>query len=128
MSIDDLELYNSFGGEAGVVRLVDVFYKKVLADDELLVFFNGVPMERLKNMQKEFFTVALGGPGDYSDSELSHAHQGRNIKTRHFKTFVDLLFATLSEFELDEEERFQIISHINTYVDDIVGDAESLIG
>jgi hemoglobin len=100
----------------------------VLADDDLIIFFNGVPMERLKNMQKEFFTVALGGPGDYSDSELSHAHQSKNIKTRHFKAFVDLLFATLSEFELDEEERFQIISHINTYVDDIVGDAESLIG
>lgn len=128
MSTEGIALYDRIGGEESVVRLVNLFYQKVLADEELFDFFNGVPMERLKNMQKEFFTVALDGPGNYSDSELSHAHQGRNIKTRHFKAFVEILFSTLSEFELNEEDRFQIISHINTYVDDIVGDAESLIG
>lgn len=128
MSTEHLALYDRIGGEEGVVRLVNLFYQKVFADEELFDFFNAVPMERLKNMQKEFFTVALGGPGGYSDSELSHAHHGKNIEKQHFKTFVEILFSTLSEFELDEEDRFQIISQINTYVDDIVSDHESSIG
>ena len=75
-------------------------------------------------MQKEFFSIALGGPGAFSDFNLSHVHQGRNIKTAHFSTFVNILFSTLSELDLTEEERYQIISRINTYVDDVVDDSE----
>lgn len=121
-------LYYQLGGEAGVVRRVERFYEKVHADVGLRDFFKDVPMQRLKNMQKEFFTVALGGPGDYSDTQLAHAHQGKNIKTHHFKSFVTLLFSTLKELDLDENDRYQIISQVNTYVEDIVDDTESLIG
>ena len=113
-------LYYRIGGEPGVVKLVDSFYENVLADDSLRDFFHGVPMAQLKKMQKEFFSIALGGPSEYSDFQLSHAHQGRDINPTHFSTFVNILFSTLSELELSDEERYQIITHINTYVDDIV--------
>ena len=91
-------------------------------------FFKDVPMPHLKNMQKEFFTIALGGPSEYSDIKLRHAHQGKDIKTSHFNKFVSILFATLSEIDLSEDERYLMISQINTYVDDIVDDTESIIG
>jgi len=84
-------------------------------------------MERLKKMQKEFFGIALGGPSEYSDFQLSHAHQGRDIKTSHFSKFVDILFLTLSDYDLTEEERYKIITHINTYVYDIVDYTQSVI-
>jgi hemoglobin len=84
-------------------------------------------MDQLRNMQKEFFSIALGGPREFSDCKLLHVYQGKNIKTAHFKTFVNILFSTLSELNLNEDERYQIISQINTYVDDIVNDVESLI-
>ncbi|MFT6407976.1 MAG: hemoglobin [Arenicella sp.] len=118
-------LYSRLGGEPGVTKLVDVFYENVLADDSLHNFFHRVPMAQLKHMQKEFFSIALGGPSEYSDFQLAHAHQGLDIKTSHFTTFVNILFSTLSELDLNEEERFQIISQINTYVDDIVDASES---
>ena len=120
-------LYLRVGGETGVNKLVESFYEKVLAEKSLNNFFRDIPMQQLKNMQKEFFSIALGGPAKYSDINLSHAHQGKGIKTSHFRTFVDILFDTLSELDISEDERYQLISQVNTYVGDIVGDVESLI-
>jgi hemoglobin len=120
-------LYDRVGGRSGVAVLVDSFYAKVLADDSLRDFFSGVPMDHLKKMQEEFFSIALGGPSEYSDIKLAHAHHGKNISTRHFNRFVEILFSTLSELDMTEEERYQMISQINTFVDDIVEDSQSLI-
>lgn len=120
-------LYERIGGEETVIRLVDSFYERVFQDDDLVDFFNGAQVGRLKQMQKEFFTIALGGPSKYSDINLAHAHKGRNIETSHFRAFVQHLFDTIAEFDFSEEERYQIITDINTYVEDIVDDSESLV-
>ena len=106
---------------------MDKFYERVLKDEEIGEYFTDVPMQQLKSMQKEFFTIALGGPSKFSDINLRHAHHGKGIKPVHFKVFVNILFETLAEFELNEDERYQIISDLNTYVDDIVDDVESLV-
>lgn len=127
MAEDDGSLYYRLGGETAIISLVDQFYENVLADDSLRNFFHNVSMDRLKRMQKEFFSIALGGPGVFSDFSLSLVHQGRNIKTSHFSRFVDILFSTLADQDITDEERFQIISRVNTYVDDIVDNSDSLI-
>ena len=114
--------------EEGITRLVDSFYARVLADENLTDFFGNTPIDRLKNMQKEFFSVALGGPIEYSGLSLSHAHQGRGIESIHFRKFVDHLFETLAEFNLTEEDRYQIISDINRFVEDITDDSAAPIG
>jgi hemoglobin len=125
MTDDVATLYNRIGGRPGVVILVDSFYEKVLEDDSLRDFFIGVPMGHLKKMQEEFFSIALGGPSEYSDTKLAQAHQGMDINNRHFERFVSMLFLTLDELGLSENERYQVISQVNTYVDDIVGDSQS---
>ena len=96
-----------------------------MLDRRLDDFFAKTAVPHLKNMQQEFFTLALGGPSKYSDMDLARAHQGRSIKAQHFKAFVDILFETLSEFDLTEDERYQIVSSLNTYVDDIVEDGQA---
>lgn len=127
MTDDVGTLYNRIGGRSGIAILVDSFYEKVLDDESLRDFFLGVPMAHLKKMQEEFFSIALGGPSEYSDIKLAHAHQGMDINTRHFDRFVSILFSTLEELDLSEDERYQVISQINTYVNDIVGDSQSLM-
>lgn len=127
MTDDVSTLYNRIGGRSGIRILVDSFYEKVLEDESLRDFFLGVPMGHLKKMQEEFFSIALGGPSEYSDIKLAHAHQGLDINTRHFDRFVSILFSTLEELEMSEDERYQVISQINTYVNDIVGDSQSLM-
>ena len=45
-------LYEKIGGEAAVDAAVDIFYRKVLADDRINAFFESVDMEQQAAKQK----------------------------------------------------------------------------
>jgi hemoglobin len=53
-------LYERLGGVDIVRALIDQAYERVLADDQLLPFFENIGMTRLKNHQMEFFKIAFG--------------------------------------------------------------------
>ena len=59
-------LYESIGGEAAVNAAVDLFYRKVLSDDRISSFFEGVDMETQAAKQKAFLTLTFGGPSAYN--------------------------------------------------------------
>jgi hemoglobin len=101
--------------------MVATFYSKVVADAALRPFFNDVALNKLRRMQIEFFTAALDGPSRYTGRPLIHAHHGLNITRQHFQAFVGHLFETLARYRLGEDDRYAIISRINTYADDIIG-------
>jgi hemoglobin len=117
---DSPTLFDRIGGAAGVVGMVDRFYARVLADANLSPFFRGVAMEKLRQMQFEFFSVALDGPVHYSGRPVIHAHQGRNISREHFQAFVEHLFETLKNYALTDDECYAIIARINTYADEVI--------
>lgn len=115
-------LYERVGGEDGISLLVESFYDRVLADPELRPFFEDTAMDKLRRMQHEFFTAALGGPGDYSGRPLDQAHAGRGIEARHLQRFVGHLLAVLDEeFDLEEEDESAIADRIWHYADDVTG-------
>ena len=116
-----MSLYDRIGGASGVASLVDAFYMRVIADPELRPYFDHVPLDKLRRMQVEFFSAALDGPTRFTGTPVIHAHQGRRITRQHFQAFVEHLFATLADLSLDENDRYEIISRINTYADDVVG-------
>lgn len=101
MAEEKRSLYEQIGGENGVESLVGVFYERVLADASIGHFFEHVPMERLKTMQKEFFSEALGGPLHYTGRSLRQVHAGFKIKKAHLRRFTEILLETL---EAEEEE------------------------
>jgi len=94
---NDGNLFSRLGGEESVSAAIGSFYARVLADDELRPFFEGVDLDKLERMQTEFFTVALGGPGTYAGMSLADAHRGRGIRPRHLARFTDHLVATMLE-------------------------------
>lgn len=114
-------LFERVGGASGIDALVVDFYNRVLADPDLGPFFEGVDTTKLRAMQREFFSAALGGSITYTGKPIYEAHYGRGIKRRHFAAFVDHLLATLQSFELSEREVSDIIGRINTYIDEVVG-------
>ena len=61
------------------------FYNRVLSDPELAPFFEASDIDKLRRMQREFFSVALGGPIRYDGQSLSYAHHGRGIRRTHFQ-------------------------------------------
>ena len=118
---EDTTLYERLGGDSAIAQMIDDFYGRVLVDEELAPFFDGAAMDKLRNMQREFFGAALGGPIQYSGRSLTEIHAGMGIETRHFVRFVEHLFDTLKEQPIDDDDAYEIIARVNTYVDDITG-------
>lgn len=93
-------LYDQLGGEKAVDAAVDLFYKKVLADDRVNGFFKGVDMTRQHAMQKGFLTFAFGGPNNYAGRDLRAAHTHlvqRGLNDSHFDIIIEHLGAALTE-------------------------------
>lgn len=86
-------VYDRIGGHEALEVVVEDFYVRVLADDQLSGFFAGTNMSRLKGRQVEFFAAALGGPEPYTGAPMKQVHQGRGITLHHF----DLVARHLSE-------------------------------
>ncbi|MBL8870485.1 MAG: group 1 truncated hemoglobin [Planctomycetaceae bacterium] len=116
-------LYERIGGADGIVRAVSKFYNLVLADPELAPFFQHTPVDRLLNMQQEFFSSALDGPIRYTGRSLVEAHHGRGIEMGHFSRFVQHLLTTLKDFHLTDHEIDEIIARISTQANKVTEDA-----
>ena len=96
-------LYEKIGGDAAVNAAVDIFYRKVLADDRINKFFENVDMDKQASKQKAFLTMAFGGPNNYTGEDMrkGHAHlveQGLN--SSHFDAVMENLGATLTELNV----------------------------
>ena len=114
-------LFERVGGVNGVSGMVDRFYSRVLADQGLKPYFDGIEIDKLRRMQFEFFAAALDGPIRYGGRSMAHVHRGRRINREHFQAFVGHLFETLKDLDLSEDDRCAIIARVNTYADEVIG-------
>jgi len=99
-------LYEKIGGDAAVNAAVDIFYRKVLADDRINRFFEGVDMDKQAAKQKAFLTMAFGGPHNYTGKDMrdGHAHLVKNgLNDSHFDAVMENLGATLQELNVPGE-------------------------
>jgi len=110
-----MSVYEKIGGEAAVNAAVDIFYRKVLADDRISEFFDTVDMEAQHAKQKAFLTMAFGGPNNYTGKDMREAHKHMNLNEVHFNAVAECLVGTLQELSVPQE-----------YIDEIVGIALSV--
>ncbi len=99
-------LYERIGGEAAVDAAVDIFYRKVLADDRINKYFEDTDMEAQAQKQKAFLTLAFGGPNDYSGADMREAHANlvqKGLSDEHFDAVMENLAATLTELNVPDE-------------------------
>ena len=122
-------LYERIGGTAAVERLVDGFYRRVLADSQLRPFFENTSVDQLLTMQQEFFAAAMDGPVGTSDVDLARIHQGMGITHSDLTRFVNHLITELDERAgIESRDAMDIIYRIATYSDHIVDSAGGLDG
>lgn len=98
-----LSLYTDIGGEAAVNAAVDIFYRKVLKDDRINRFFEGVDMDKQAAKQKAFLTMAFGGPHNYTGEDMrrGHAHLvAQGLNDSHFDAVMEHIGATLTELNV----------------------------
>lgn len=107
------------GGVDALEAVVEDFYVRVLADEELAGFFTGTNMARLKGRQVEFFSAALGGPLEYTGAPMRQVHQGRGITMRHFNLVAGHLGDSLAAAGVPGSLVGQIIAAIAPLAEDI---------
>ena len=97
-------LFEKLGGEAAVNAAVDLFYEKVLADERIKHFFDGIDMKKQARHQKKFLTYAFGGSANYSGRSMSIAHERlvneMNLNDDHFDAVLENLGETLVELDV----------------------------
>jgi len=115
-------LYEKIGGQPTISKLVNAFYIKVFTDPKLGPFFVHTSLEKLTQMQEDFFSIALDGPPPANEISLRKVHQGRGIQREHLTLFAEHLLATLHEVGVNEEYASDIVARIATYSEEVLGD------
>ena len=113
-------LYDRIGGKQAIAQLISAFYKKVFTDPLLGPFFVHTSLEKLTQMQEQFFSIALEGPVPEDDISLPNAHQGRDIEQRHLARFTDHLLSTLKEAGIDDANARDIVARISEFSGEIL--------
>lgn len=104
-------VYEQIGGEPAVDAAVDIFYRKVLADDRISMFFDDVDMDEQIAKQKSFLTYAFGGPVTYSGQNMRDGHKHlveRGLNDSHVDAVIELLAGTLVELNVPKELIMQV--------------------
>lgn len=96
-------LYEKLGEFEGVSQVVDLFYKKVLADRRVIGFYNGVDMQILHKNQKNFLCKVFGGPDRYTGRTLADSHQKLFISNYHFDIVKEHLIDSMQELLVPKE-------------------------
>lgn len=117
-------LFDKLGGEAAVNAAVDIFYRKVLADDRINRFFEGVDMDKQAAKQKAFLTMAFGGPHNYTGKDMreGHAHLVKDgLNDSHFDAVVENLGGTLKELGVSDDLIGEVAAIAETTRNDVLG-------
>lgn len=117
-------LYEQIGGEGAVNAAVDIFYRKVLKDERISRFFDGVDMDKQASKQKAFLTMALGGPHNYTGEDMrkGHAHLVKqDLNDSHFDAVMENLGATLTELKVPGELIAQAAAIAESTRKDVLG-------
>lgn len=104
-------IYEQIGGEKAVDAAVDIFYRKVLADERISRFFDDVDMDEQIAKQKSFLTYAFGGPITYTGQNMRDGHKHlveRGLNDSHVDAVIELLAGTLAELNVPKELIVQV--------------------
>ncbi len=116
-------LYEKLGGEEAVSAAVDIFYRKVLADDRVNYFFDNIDMDRQAAKQKAFLTMVFGGPNNYTGKDMREAHKPlveKGLNDTHVDVIIEHLGATLKELGVADEDIQQVADIANSVRDDVL--------
>ena len=114
-------LYSQLGGKAAIDAAVELFYKKVLADDRIKHFFEDINMDKQRRKQKAFLSAAFGGPIPWTGKNMREAHEGLpNLNETHFNAVAENLQKTLEELKIKKELIDQVMAIAASTKDDVL--------
>ena len=111
-------LFERIGGRDAVNAAVELFYQKLLADDQLRPFFDGVDMDRQQAHQRLFMTYAFGGAPNYPGRSMQEAHrrlvEEKGLNDTHFDAVAGHLKGTLEELNVPSELVLEVLQIVGS--------------
>lgn len=117
-------LFEQLGGFPAVDAAVDIFYRRVLADDRVSRFFEDTDMDAQREKQKAFLTMVFGGSHEYAGKDLRTAHAKlveRGLDDSHFDAVAEHLAATLRRLDVPEPLIEQVMTIAGGTRADVLG-------
>lgn len=117
-------LFERLGGKVAVEAAVVRFYEKVMDDDEVAVFFDGLDMDAQIKKQIAFMTMAFDGPNEYTGKDLRTAHEKlvqKGLGDRHFDLIATHLKDTLEELEVAQGTVSEVLGIVESTRADVLG-------
>ncbi|MCB1204430.1 MAG: hypothetical protein KDN18_09235 [Verrucomicrobiae bacterium] len=113
-------LYQRIGGKGAINAAVDLFYKKVLADERVNHFFEDTNMKRQHAKQKEFLSHALGAPTPWTGKDMRKAHEHLDLREEDFNAIAENLVATLKELKVDDKLIEEVVAIVASTKKDVL--------
>ena len=114
-------IYDEIGGAPAVEAVVEAFYQRLLGDRDLLPYFEGRDMGRLKAHQRALVTVALGGTAEEYTGKMMHpAHAGMAVTNEAFDKVLDHLLAVLTDVGVPAITSAKILAILQPLRTDVV--------
>ncbi len=88
-------LFQTFGAKPGLVKLMDDFMVRLLADPRTGPHFKPANPQQLKEQLVDQFCVKLGGPCVYKGADMKSAHADLDITKADFNALVEVLQAAM---------------------------------
>jgi hemoglobin len=99
------DLFELIGGRSTIEAATELFYNKVLQDQNLHDFFDGIDMAHLRSRQAMFISMLLAGRV-YTGRSLHDAHdssRNNGLNDAHFDLFLRHFRAALEEVGVKSE-------------------------
>ncbi|WHY93162.1 globin [Neobacillus cucumis] len=98
-------LYNEIGGQETIDQLVNAFYPRVYADNELRPLFEG-DMKEIMRKQRMFLPQFLGGPALYSQEfgppAMRDRHLPFEVTPKRARAWLHCMWEAFQEIGLDQ--------------------------
>ncbi|MGB3721915.1 MAG: group 1 truncated hemoglobin [Pacificimonas sp.] len=93
---DDAAMFDAFGGQEGVARIVGDLVELSLADPRIGDIFRGQDLVRLRRTLGEQFCYILGGDCTYTGRDMKAAHDRMGIERADMNALVENLQAAMT--------------------------------
>jgi hemoglobin len=115
--------FERIGGEPPITAAVGIFYEKVIGDDHLAPFFNGINLEKQVRKQRELLPFALGGTQKWTGRTPPAAPKkavGQGLSDQHFDRVVGHLVDTLDELGGVKGMIHEVVAIVGPSRDDVL--------
>lgn len=116
-------LYKRLGGYDALAAVTDDFIGRLISDEKLSRFFNGVSTDsrkRIRQLVLDQLCAATGGPCIYIGRSMRTVHEGLGITEADWDRSVKLLVASLDKFKVGKAEKDDLLKALTTLKADIV--------